>query len=149
MIWLTRFKSFLIYEIYLARAVLLLQNIPQYLAIIFFESASLVTYLITSGLKKSSRVKKKPVAAAAKTTDKEHVNVVFIGHVDAGEQTRACETVGLQGDPFSQNRQIDHWRADHVPDEHGGQANTGEIREGGEGDQPRDLVPLVVHGHQC
>jgi len=40
-----------------------------------------------SGLKKSSRVKKKPVAAAAKTTDKEHVNVVFIGHVDAGKST--------------------------------------------------------------
>jgi len=40
-----------------------------------------------SGLKKSSRVKKKPVAQAAKTTDKEHVNVVFIGHVDAGKST--------------------------------------------------------------
>merc|ERR1711899_538909 len=36
---------------------------------------------------KSSKVKKKPVAAAAKTTDKEHVNVVFIGHVDAGKST--------------------------------------------------------------
>ena len=65
-------------------------NISLYLPIIFFESA--VTWFIT-GLKKSSRVKKKPVAAAAKTTDKEHVNVVFIGHVDAGEQL--CETVGL------------------------------------------------------
>ena len=39
---------------------------------------------LPAGLKKSSRVKKKPVAQAAKTTDKEHVNVVFIGHVDAG-----------------------------------------------------------------
>ena len=119
-------------------------NISLYLPIIFFESA--VTWFIT-GLKKSSRVKKKPVAAAAKTTDKEHVNVVFIGHVDAGEQP--CETASLQVLHFFHNRQIDHWRADHVPDEHGGQANTGEIREGGKGDQSRDLVPLVVHGHQC
>ena len=76
-----------------------MQNIPLYPPIIFFGSAFIVTWFIT-GLKKSSRVKKKPVAAAAKTTDKEHVNVVFIGHVDAGEQTRACETIGHQGDPF-------------------------------------------------
>jgi len=40
-----------------------------------------------SGLKKSSRVKKKPAALIAKTTEKEHVNVVFIGHVDAGKST--------------------------------------------------------------
>jgi len=40
-----------------------------------------------SGLKKSSRVKKKPVVATSKTTEKEHVNVVFIGHVDAGKST--------------------------------------------------------------
>ena len=68
------------------------QNTPLYLPIIFFASAFFATWFIT-GLKKSSRVKKKPVAAAAKTTDKEHVNVVFIGHVDAGEQP--CERVGL------------------------------------------------------
>lgn len=40
-----------------------------------------------SGLKKSSRVKKKPVSVQSKTTEKEHVNVVFIGHVDAGKST--------------------------------------------------------------
>jgi len=40
-----------------------------------------------TGIKKSSRVKKKPVVQASKTTDKEHVNVVFIGHVDAGKST--------------------------------------------------------------
>jgi len=40
-----------------------------------------------SGIKKSSRVKKKPVVTEHVTTDKEHVNVVFIGHVDAGKST--------------------------------------------------------------
>ena len=35
-------------------------------------------------------MKKKPVAQAAKTTDKEHVNVVFIGHVDAGTVIKIC-----------------------------------------------------------
>jgi peptide chain release factor subunit 3 len=40
-----------------------------------------------SGLKKSSRVKKKPTQVLSKTTEKEHVNVVFIGHVDAGKST--------------------------------------------------------------
>jgi len=40
-----------------------------------------------SGLKKSSRVKKKPTQVQSKTTEKEHVNVVFIGHVDAGKST--------------------------------------------------------------
>lgn len=41
-----------------------------------------------SGIKKSSRVKKKPVSSVvSKTTEKEHVNVVFIGHVDAGKST--------------------------------------------------------------
>jgi len=40
-----------------------------------------------SGLKKSSRVKKKPPQVQSKTTEKEHVNVVFIGHVDAGKST--------------------------------------------------------------
>lgn len=40
-----------------------------------------------SGIKKSSRVKKKPVIVQAVTTEKEHVNVVFIGHVDAGKST--------------------------------------------------------------
>ena len=40
------------------------------------------------GIKKSSRVKKKPVTSVvSKTTEKEHVNVVFIGHVDAGKST--------------------------------------------------------------
>ena len=39
------------------------------------------------------RTKVKPEAKEATTTEKEHVNVVFIGHVDAGEQP--CETVGL------------------------------------------------------
>ena len=33
------------------------------------------------GIKKSSRVKQKPRTVESVTTDKEHVNVVFIGHV--------------------------------------------------------------------
>merc|ERR1711970_1600397 len=40
-----------------------------------------------SGIKKSSRVKQKPKTVESVTTDKEHVNVVFIGHVDAGKST--------------------------------------------------------------
>ena len=36
---------------------------------------------ILSGIKKSSRVKQKPKTVESVTTDKEHVNVVFIGHV--------------------------------------------------------------------
>merc|ERR1719210_2872982 len=41
-----------------------------------------------SGVKKSSRVKQKPQKQVESlTTEKEHVNVVFIGHVDAGKST--------------------------------------------------------------
>ena len=83
-----------------------------------------------AGLKKSSRVKKKPVAQAAKTTDKEHVNVVFIGHVDAGRVITLTSVLFPQNSQFS-TRKVNHWRADHVPDQHGGQEDTGEVREGG------------------
>ena len=40
-----------------------------------------VSILMISGIKKSSRVKQKPRLVESVTTDKEHVNVVFIGHV--------------------------------------------------------------------
>merc|ERR1712025_213815 len=41
-----------------------------------------------SGVKKSSRVKQKPQKQVESvTTEKEHVNIVFIGHVDAGKST--------------------------------------------------------------
>merc|ERR1719423_538027 len=41
-----------------------------------------------SGVKKASRVKQKPVKTVESvTTEKEHVNIVFIGHVDAGKST--------------------------------------------------------------
>jgi len=41
-----------------------------------------------SGIKKSGRVKQKPVKTVESvTTEKEHVNIVFIGHVDAGKST--------------------------------------------------------------
>jgi len=40
-----------------------------------------------SGVKKSARVKQKPKVVESITTDKEHVNIVFIGHVDAGKST--------------------------------------------------------------
>ena len=40
------------------------------------------------GVKKAARVKNKPVKEAESvTTEKEHVNIVFIGHVDAGKST--------------------------------------------------------------
>ena len=39
-------------------------------------------------MKKAARVKNKPVKEAESvTTEKEHVNIVFIGHVDAGKST--------------------------------------------------------------
>ena len=37
-----------------------------------------------SGIKKSARVKQKPKIVESITTDKEHVNIVFIGHVGEG-----------------------------------------------------------------
>ena len=37
-----------------------------------------------SGIKKSARVKQKPKIVESITTDKEHVNIVFIGHVGRG-----------------------------------------------------------------
>jgi len=41
-----------------------------------------------TGVKKAARVKNKPVKEAESvTTEKEHVNIVFIGHVDAGKST--------------------------------------------------------------
>jgi len=41
-----------------------------------------------SGVKKASRVKQKPQKQVESvTTEKEHVNIVFIGHVDAGKST--------------------------------------------------------------
>jgi len=50
-----------------------------------------------SGIKKSSRVKQKPKAVESVTTDKEHVNVVFIGHVDAGKSTIGGQMMYLTG----------------------------------------------------
>ena len=40
-----------------------------------------VQIFVFTGIKKSSRIKQKPKEAQSVTTDKEHVNVVFIGHV--------------------------------------------------------------------
>ena len=37
--------------------------------------------LVMSGVKKAARVKQKPKVVESITTDKEHVNIVFIGHV--------------------------------------------------------------------
>jgi len=50
-----------------------------------------------SGIKRSSRVKQKPKALESVTTDKEHVNVVFIGHVDAGKSTIGGQMMYLTG----------------------------------------------------
>eukprot|EP00090_Calanus_glacialis_P014151 TRINITY_DN2283_c0_g1_i1.p1 TRINITY_DN2283_c0_g1~~TRINITY_DN2283_c0_g1_i1.p1 ORF type:complete len:575 (-),score=193.23 TRINITY_DN2283_c0_g1_i1:509-2233(-) len=50
-----------------------------------------------SGIKKSSRVKQKPRTVESVTTDKEHVNVVFIGHVDAGKSTIGGQMMFLTG----------------------------------------------------
>merc|ERR1712179_570406 len=50
-----------------------------------------------SGIKKSSRVKQKPKTVESVTTDKEHVNVVFIGHVDAGKSTIGGQMMYLTG----------------------------------------------------
>merc|ERR1719317_1272909 len=47
--------------------------------------------------KKSSRVKQKPKTVESVTTDKEHVNVVFIGHVDAGKSTIGGQMMYLTG----------------------------------------------------
>ena len=38
-----------------------------------------------SGIKGSSRVKQKPKTLVAVSTDKKHVNVVSVGHIDAGK----------------------------------------------------------------
>lgn len=43
------------------------------------------------------KTKVKPVAAEATTTEKEHVNVVFIGHVDAGKSTIGGQIQKLTG----------------------------------------------------
>jgi len=50
-----------------------------------------------SGIKRSSRVKQKPKALESVTTEKEHVNVVFIGHVDAGKSTIGGQMMYLTG----------------------------------------------------
>jgi peptide chain release factor subunit 3 len=50
-----------------------------------------------SGIKKSSRIKQKPKTVESVTTDKEHVNVVFIGHVDAGKSTIGGQMMYLTG----------------------------------------------------
>jgi len=44
-----------------------------------------------------ARVKQKPKVMEAVTTDKEHVNVVFIGHVDAGKSTIGGQMMYLTG----------------------------------------------------
>ena len=58
------------------------------------------------------------------TTDKEHVNVVFIGHV--GKMIFFDQVLEIS---FSVSRcwEVDHWRADDVLDRHGGQEDIGEI----------------------
>ena len=66
------------------------------------------------------------MAQAAKTTDKEHVNVVFIGHVDAGTVIKSLLFPQLKVSIFT-TRKVNHWRTDYVPDEHGGQADIGEV----------------------
>merc|ERR1711874_151862 len=43
------------------------------------------------------RTKIKPKAEEATTTEKEHVNVVFIGHVDAGKSTIGGQMMYLTG----------------------------------------------------
>ena len=45
------------------------------------QSARHLLSLSLSGVKKSARVKQKPKVVESITTDKEHVNIVFIGHV--------------------------------------------------------------------
>jgi len=50
-----------------------------------------------SGISKKSRVKQKPKTVEAVTSDKEHVNVVFIGHVDAGKSTIGGQMMYLTG----------------------------------------------------
>jgi len=50
-----------------------------------------------TGASKKSRVKQKPKTAVEVTTDKEHVNVVFIGHVDAGKSTIGGQMMYLTG----------------------------------------------------
>ena len=45
-------------------------------------------------------------------------------------------------------RQIDNRRSDYVPDRHGGQAYSGEVREGSQGEEPGDLVPQLGARHQ-
>lgn len=46
---------------------------------------------------KRARIKQKPKTVEAITTDKEHVNVVFIGHVDAGKSTIGGQMMYLTG----------------------------------------------------
>lgn len=50
-----------------------------------------------TGAPRKTRVKQKPKVAEAVTTDKEHVNVVFIGHVDAGKSTIGGQMMYLTG----------------------------------------------------
>jgi len=50
-----------------------------------------------SGASKKSRIKQKPKTVEEVTTDKEHVNVVFIGHVDAGKSTIGGQMMYLTG----------------------------------------------------
>ena len=42
---------------------------------------------ILPGVKKSARVKQKPKVVESVTTEKEHVNIVFIGHVGKDRQS--------------------------------------------------------------
>jgi len=49
-----------------------------------------------TGIRKS-RVKQKPKVLESVTTEKEHVNVVFIGHVDAGKSTIGGQMMYLTG----------------------------------------------------
>jgi len=50
-----------------------------------------------SGTPRKARMKQRPKAAESVTTQKEHVNVVFIGHVDAGKSTIGGQMMYLTG----------------------------------------------------
>ena len=45
-------------------------------------------------------------------------------------------------------RQVYDRRSVDVLDGHGGQADAGEVRARSQGEEQRNLVPFLVHGHQ-
>ena len=79
-------------------------------------------------MKKSSRVKQKPQKQVESvTTEKEHVNIVFIGHVDAGKSTIGGQLMYLTN--MVDKRTLEKYE-----------------KEAKEKTQ-RDVVPFLVHGH--